>query len=139
MSERSANLGLKIIITIVTLFYGVVPAIADMNDTHLLNPLWSEHARFHAAWFLAFAAGVSGTALYLIWWADEAVIPIVLGLMFAGGFWVATMFQSAYGGALVDRNGFEHQMFGFEANSFLFGVMTIILGLALVFALFRRG
>ncbi|MEL6322460.1 MAG: DUF6640 family protein [Cyanobacteria bacterium J06626_14] len=132
LTVNAAHLGLKIILSAVTLFYGLVPAIADMNETHLLNPLWSEHARFHGAWFLAFAAGVSGTALYLIWWADEIVIPVVLGLMFAGGFWIATVFKSTYGGALVDTNGFEHEILGFEANSVIFSGMTIIL----VFVLF---
>ena len=138
MKRPFAILGFKTIVSAVTLFYGVVPAIADLNETHLLNPLWSEHARFHAAWFLAFSAGVSGTALYLLWWADEVVVPVVLGLMFAGGFWVAMVFKSAYGGALVDTNGFEHQILGFEANSFLFSVMTIILLVALVFARSHR-
>ena len=116
---------LKVIVRLLTVFYGLVPAIADLNETHLLNPLWSEHARFHGAWFLAFAAGIALIALFLIWARDEVTLPIMFGLTFSGGFWVATIFQSAYGGGLVDPNGFEQQIMGIESNLFLFSVVNV--------------
>ena len=126
---------LKIVVSLLTVFYGLVPAIADLNETHLLNPLWSEHARFHGAWFLAFAAGIALTALFLIWVRDQVVLPIVFGMLFAGGFWVATIFRSAYGGALVDTNGHTHTVAGIESNTFLFAVVTLLLLVALGAAL----
>ncbi|MEM9707349.1 MAG: DUF6640 family protein [Pseudomonadota bacterium] len=125
----------KVLVSLLTVFYGLVPAIADLNETHLLNPLWSEHARFHGAWFLAFAAGIALTALFLIWARDQLILPIIFGLMFAGGFWVATIFQSAYGGGLVDPNGFEQQIVGIESNLFLFSVVSVLFLAALGFAL----
>lgn len=134
MTQTFGKLVLKLSVSLITLFYGFVPAIADLNETHLFNPLWSEHARFHGAWFLAFAAGVSITALYMIWRKDEIFIPIVLGLMFAAGFWVATLFRSAYGGELVDSNGHTHTIAGIESNTFLFAVVSILLLAALVVA-----
>ncbi|MEM6498337.1 MAG: DUF6640 family protein [Pseudomonadota bacterium] len=134
MSPRAMKLTLKIAVSVITIFYGLVPAIADLNETHLLNPLWSQHARFHGAWFLAFAAGVAGTALFLIWRRDEVFVPIVLGLMFAGGFWIATLFRSAYGGELVDTNGHAHTIAGIESNTFLFSVVGVLLLATLFFA-----
>lgn len=127
MHSTYGRFALKMGISSVTVFYGLVPALADLNETHLLNPLWSEHARFHGAWFLAFAAGVACTALYLLWRRDEIVVPVVLGLMFAAGFWVATIFRSAYGGGLVDPNGFIQTIAGIEANTFLFSIVSILL------------
>ncbi|MEL6574193.1 MAG: DUF6640 family protein, partial [Pseudomonadota bacterium] len=97
---------LKLAVTAITVFYGLVPAIADLNETHLFNPLWSDHARFHGAWFLAFTAGIAVIALFLIWVRDDVFLPIAFGLMFVAGFWVATVFGPAYGGALVDDNGY---------------------------------
>lgn len=136
MTNKSlAKTALKIFVSAITVFYGFVPALADLNETHLFNPLWSEHARFHTAWFLAFAAGVSVTALFLIWRREEVFVPIVLGLMFAGGFWVATLFRGAYGGALVDSNGHTHTIAGIESNTFLFSVVSILLIAALVAAM----
>ena len=134
MPHQVSKLLIKIAISAITIFYGLVPALADLNETHLFNPLWSQHARFHGAWFLAFAAGVAGTALFLIWRRDEVFVPIVLGLMFAGGFWIATLFRSAYGGELVDTNGHTHTIAGIESNTFLFSIVGILLLATLFFA-----
>lgn len=135
MNPTFASTMLKIFISAITVFYGFVPAFADLNETHLFNPLWSEHARFHGAWFLAFGAGVSLTALFLIWRRNDVLVPTILGLMFAGGFWVATVFRSAYGGELVDSNGHTHTIAGIESNTFLFSVVSILLMIALGAAL----
>ncbi|MEO0659500.1 MAG: DUF6640 family protein [Pseudomonadota bacterium] len=131
MANATLKPALKIGVSVVTIFYGFVPALADLNETHLFNPLWSAHARFHGAWFLAFAAGVALISLYLMWWRDEVLVPIFLGLMFALGFWVATVFGPAYGGALVDPNGHVQTIAGIEANMFLFSVLTLLLIVAL--------
>ena len=125
---------LKIAVTAITIFYGLVPAIADLNETHLFNPLWSEHARFHGAWFLAFAAGIALVALYLIWVRDDVFLPIAFGLIFVAGFWVATVFGPTYGGALVDENGYLQTVLGIESNMFLFSVVGALLLLMLVLA-----
>lgn len=125
---------LKIAVTAITIFYGLVPAIADLNETHLFNPLWSEHARFHGAWFLAFAAGIALIALYLIWVRDDVFLPIAFGLIFVAGFWVATVFGPTYGGALVDENGYLQTVLGIESNMFLFSVVGALLLLMLVLA-----
>lgn len=131
MAHSIALLLLKVFVSAITIFYGLVPALADLNETHLFNPLWSEHARFHGAWFLAFGAGVAGTALFLIWFRDEIFVPITLGLMFAMGFWVATIFRPMYGGELVDSNGHTHTVAGIETNVFLFSVISVLLLVAL--------
>ncbi|MEL6953663.1 MAG: DUF6640 family protein [Pseudomonadota bacterium] len=125
---------LKIAVTAITIFYGLVPAIADLNETHLFNPLWSEHARFHGAWFLAFAAGIALVALFLIWVRDDVFLPIAFGLMFVAGFWVATVFGPTYGGALVDENGYVQTVLGIESNMFLFSVVGALLLLMLILA-----
>ncbi|MEL7179620.1 MAG: DUF6640 family protein [Pseudomonadota bacterium] len=125
---------LKIAVTAITIFYGLVPAIADLNETHLFNPLWSEHARFHGAWFLAFAAGIAVIALFLIWVRDDVFLPIAFGLIFVAGFWVATVFGPTYGGALVDENGYVQTVLGIDSNMFLFSVVGALLLLMLVLA-----
>ncbi|MEL6610414.1 MAG: DUF6640 family protein [Pseudomonadota bacterium] len=125
---------LKLAVTAITVFYGLVPAIADLNETHLFNPLWSDHARFHGAWFLAFTAGIAVIALFLIWVRDDVFLPIAFGLMFVAGFWVATVFGPAYGGALVDENGYEQTVFGLDSNMFLFSVVGVLLLLLLALA-----
>ncbi|WP_299748012.1 DUF6640 family protein [uncultured Tateyamaria sp.] len=131
MTYEALKIVLKIGVSALTVFYGFVPAFADLNEAHLFISLWSAHARFHGAWFLAFAAGVALISLYLMWWRDEVFVPIFLGLMFAVGFWIATVFGPAYGDALVDPNGNIQTVAGIEANMFLFLVVTILLIAAL--------
>ncbi|MEO0525479.1 MAG: DUF6640 family protein [Pseudomonadota bacterium] len=134
MTSSALKTLLKIGVSAITVFYGLVPAIADLNETHLFNPLWSEHARLHGAWFLAFAAGIAMIALFLIWARDDVFLPITFGLMFVAGFWVATIFAPLYGAALVDENGYVQTVFGIESNMFLFsvvgGLLLIALGVA---------
>lgn len=57
----------KIIITfcaIVTIF---IPSLMDLNSTHMTNPLWAPHARFHWSiqWYSITALNI--IALYLLW------------------------------------------------------------------------
>ena len=128
----------KIAITCVTLIYGVVPAIADLNDTHIFNTGWSPHARVHGVWFLVFGAAMAFMSIYFVWVKDNLGVPIFVGLMFASGFWIAFLTSGLYGGALVDENGVEARVLGLESNVFVFSVVTIVLLSALAFALKKR-
>lgn len=40
--------------------------VFDMNRTHLFNPAWPAHAKFHDGWTIAMAGASGGTALWLL-------------------------------------------------------------------------
>jgi hypothetical protein len=40
--------------------------VADWNRTHLFNPAWPPHAKFHDAWTISVGALLGGAALYLL-------------------------------------------------------------------------
>jgi hypothetical protein len=40
--------------------------VADWNRTHLFNPAWTPHAKFHDGWTIGLAAAMGATALYLL-------------------------------------------------------------------------
>lgn len=121
--------------TLGTMVYSIIPAIADLNETHLLNPAWSEHARLHSAWFLAFTAAMAFMSLFILWKRDQLLLPSVVGLSFAGGFWVAVLTAPFYCGALVDKNGIETVVFSLDANVVTFSVLATIFLCALTYAL----
>ncbi|MEM1079380.1 MAG: DUF6640 family protein [Pseudomonadota bacterium] len=125
---------LKNAVTSLTVLYGLVPAIADLNETRLFNLLWSEHARFHGAWFLTFETDIASIALFLIWVRDDVFRPITFSLISMASFGVATGFGPAYGGDLVVANGYVQAVFDIGYNIFLFSVVGALLSLLLVVA-----
>ncbi|RZQ62391.1 DUF6640 family protein [Amycolatopsis suaedae] len=57
----------KAILTVVLVATMTGPAVVDFNDSHVFNPDWPPHARFHAVMLLAVGAAMSAVALWLLW------------------------------------------------------------------------
>ena len=57
----------KAILTFVIAVFPVINVLADWNKTHLFNPAWHPHARFHAAVMSLIVWGVAAIALWLLW------------------------------------------------------------------------
>lgn len=57
----------KYLISFCALATIVIPSIMDLNSTHMTNPLWAPHARFHwsVQWYSI--TMLNGFALYLLW------------------------------------------------------------------------
>jgi hypothetical protein len=95
----------KILLTIATLGYSAIPAIFDSNNTHVTNPTWDRHARFHVVWQVSSYVYVALLALYLIWTAGIDVRNLWLAAILAaasyGGFWTAVLSRPAYDGKLI--------------------------------------
>jgi len=116
-------------------FFG--PIVRDTSPTHLLNPEWVGHARFHLAWALVFM-GLSGVCnIYLIWFRR----PRQLSSLYISwawqacnifGFWGASILEGAYGGSIVDPT-FHFTVLGLNENVFAFATLTTILVINLVY------
>ncbi len=62
--------GLRIgawIITLVALITIFGPYLADWNETHIYNPRWTPHAKFHNAQTMAFGPLLGALSLYFLW------------------------------------------------------------------------
>ena len=124
----------KILMTIAALIYGFVPPLADFNPTHVFNPLWTAHSKFHVVWqvFITFALSILG--LYLLWIKkveaekDFSInISFVLGLIVLGGFITNALVTHLYGGSLSDPNGVPPIFNNLDANLFVFSVGIVCL------------
>ena len=93
-----------ILVSIGSLWYGVIPVIADLNESHLLNPAWMPHAKLHLAWLLATGSCLAMYSLYLIWRRSQALEAAIIGLCVMSGFWIAASTRALYGGLFVDPN-----------------------------------
>lgn len=66
MNNKTSKIS-KILITCAALITIVVPSVMDLNSTHMTNPLWAPHARFHWSiqWYSITTLNI--IALYLLW------------------------------------------------------------------------
>lgn len=131
MSTVSKRFRIAQVLLTVGVFEFFGPIVRDTSTTHLLNPSWVGHARFHLAWALVFM-GLSGVInIYLIWfrkphrisnlyisWAWQACNIL--------GFWGASLLEGRYGGSIVDPE-FHFRVLGLNENVFAFVVLTAVL------------
>jgi hypothetical protein len=74
--------------------------VADWNRTHLFNPAWPPHARFHDAMTIALGTCLGGSALYLLRdGADsrEVAVGAALPALFWGSMGAAFAFPGTAG------------------------------------------
>src|SRR3979490_2616393 len=78
----------KVLMTFVLLGGSLLSFILDWSPNHLLNPLWHPHARFRGALLLFMLAGVSGTAIWLMWRkSSEPQIALRAAALISLSFW----------------------------------------------------
>lgn len=114
----------KVLISLASIFYGVMPVIADLSDSHLLNTNWTPHAKFHLAWLLSTNTLLAILALYLLWFAGRALLAGVIGLSVMAGFWIASLTKSTFGGAFADPDLPVSDIVGLHPNVFAFIFVT---------------
>lgn len=82
------------IITLVALVTIIGPYLADWNETHIYNPRWPPHAKYHNAQTMAFGALLGSLALYFLWGrlrkSDERS-NVSLAVVFAALYWAAQL------------------------------------------------
>lgn len=117
------------LLTIPAVFLAVGPLVADLNESHLMNPHWVGHARLHTAWLLATNSFIAILALVPLWRQHSYPMraAVRLSAMLVGaillGFFVATATQSLYGGSLTDPNGVGFSFGPVDANLGVFSLL----------------
>lgn len=57
----------RVLMTVATLCYGVLPLLVDLTETHVFHPGWTPHARMHMVWLLGTNSAIAVLALYCLW------------------------------------------------------------------------
>jgi hypothetical protein len=94
---------------------------ADLNRTHLFNPSWPPHARFHSAAGWGSVAGSQLLALWLLWRpctdADDGDLAIKIAALLPAVAWVSFFPALATPGTAVeDEPGHLARIAGVPAN-----------------------
>jgi hypothetical protein len=133
----SGNLSARILLTILTAGYGIIPALADLNKTHAKNLLWTPHARFHVVWQVCSYVGLALIGLGLIWIRGPVYVErLYLAASFAavvhGGFFLALFTMSIYGGKTYDENGYRPFLVRFLGRERSWDLNVVLLTIATV-------
>jgi hypothetical protein len=100
----------KILISASAVFGGVGPYLADWNETHIYNPTWPPHAKFHNAQTMSLGAGLAGATLLQLWRPARTTAATKAALdgaaVSAALYWVTQISALAYpGDRAVDPPG----------------------------------
>lgn len=121
----------RLLVTVPAVWLAVVPAVADLNESHVFHPSWPGHARFHTVWLISTTSLSSLVAMWLLWrgpWADARASILVAASILAAvlaGFFVATVGRPLYDGTLSDVR--PPGATGFDANLVAFSALAIVL------------
>ena len=140
MAERISRA--RILVTIPALFVVFLPPLADLNETHILNSLWTGHARLHTVWLISSNSLLSLLALWVLWRGPRAGtregVKTGAAIMVAilGGFLIAAAFSPLYAGSFADPNGIPLIAGVVDANLLVFSALFVLVIAAV--ALVRR-
>ena len=83
----------KILLSVLTVATTLVSVVADWNGSHIFNPDWPPHARFHDIMLLTLLVGLLPLLLWLLWRKSaepEVAIKVTTAilLIFWGSFYL---------------------------------------------------
>ncbi len=134
----------KLLISLVAVFTSVSPYLADWNVTHIYNPLWPPHAKFHNAQTMVLGALLGLLAIYCLWFrralSDQQKLNEATAL--ASLYWLAQLPAVFFPGTALTDPGINHvQMpvvFGIELNQLIMDIVVIFPLLILGYYLERK-
>jgi len=86
----------KSLLSFVLVVGAVVSTAVDWNTTHLFNPAWHPHARFHDALFLLILDAMSLVALWVLWRrSKEPQIGLKVAALLSAAVWTPFFYIEA--------------------------------------------
>lgn len=85
----------RILLSVVLVSTAVVSVAVDWNTTHIFNPEWHPHAKFHDVVMLWLLSGMSLMALWLLWRrSTEPDIAYTVAMLVPVVFWSPFFFTT---------------------------------------------
>jgi hypothetical protein len=96
----------KVLISVAAASTIAGPYIFDWNETHIRNPAWPPHAKFHNAQTMSMGVALSLAALYQLWKPGSSRGALDSAAISAGTYWLTQLSAGLYPGtASVDPPG----------------------------------
>lgn len=132
----------KVLISAAALVGPVGAFIADWNETHVFNPAWPPHAKFHNAQTITSAVQLAAVSLWTLWGPGSTTrSDLRWATLAASGFWLSQAPAILYPGtALVDPDNPQQPFvkFGIPVNQVTLTAAVLAPLLGSGYALGRR-
>lgn len=80
----------RLIFTVIGVTLPVAAHAADMNQTHIYNPHWPPHAKFHTGQTLSMSLLLGGLTISLAWWPSNNVpLTVAVAAVAASLYFIA--------------------------------------------------
>jgi hypothetical protein len=121
----------KLFISLVAVFTSVSPYLADWNMTHIYNPAWPPHAKFHNAQTMVLGTLLGVLSMYCLWL--RAGIPenqkLNEATVLASLYWLAQLPATKFPGTALTDPGINSLkmpvILGIEFNQLTLGITVI--------------
>ena len=93
----------RLLVSLLAGFTAVSPFVADFNRTHVYNPYWPGHARFHNGQTMTFGL-LSGLLTLYFLWLRKAATPLAnwqVACLLTALYWLALVPAILYPGATL--------------------------------------
>ncbi|MBE1500320.1 hypothetical protein H4696_007420 [Amycolatopsis lexingtonensis] len=96
----------RALISLTSLLTAAGPYRADWNETHVYNPAWPPHAKFHNGQTMSLGLALGATSLWQLWRPFSGRTGLDAGAVLASLYWVTQISALAYPGSrAVDPPG----------------------------------
>jgi len=92
----------KICLTVSALAQILGPFLADFNETHVKNPRWPPHAKFHNGQTMSMGVGLALATLYYTWRTTPVIAAkdsLFTATVFSSLYWITGLSAILYPGA----------------------------------------
>lgn len=138
MSSSTSDLTGRVLLSLACIFVICGPYLADWNETHVKNPRWPPHARFHNGQTMSFGPALGLPALYLLWSAPSSSIDVEKLRLRAASYLAAVYWITQATGPLYPGTKCVDPEFGSGCPQvYLQAVLLSLVGTGYLFA--RRG
>ncbi|BDX06935.1 DUF6640 family protein [Planctobacterium marinum] len=94
----------KLTLTLGAILYLAVIPYLEWNDSHVFNPDWPAHARFHEVWQLSTNIALGILVLWLCWRRSQFVLSGVINCLVMGGVLVSHALSDHIGSTVKSGN-----------------------------------
>ncbi|WP_284461937.1 DUF6640 family protein [Chryseobacterium sp.] len=122
----------KVLVTLVALVTLFGAYIADWNHTHIFNPRWPPHAKFHNAQTMLFGAVLGLLSLWFLWvQKGDRWVVFRLSIIFASLYWITQAMSILFPGTALFDPEFSYPG-QWPVQFILDGVMFLLLIVAYI-------